>query len=100
MYWPLGAPKAYSLSKHATAPATTLYSDGGVATPGATAVTTRSGLGGAADEETGTLKESTQRNGTSTNGGDLPNGSSNEFLSAKLARSGDIFATITRSTLT
>ncbi|KAK0305322.1 WD40 repeat protein [Friedmanniomyces endolithicus] len=100
MYWPLGAPKAYSLSKHATAPPTTLHSDDGVGTSGASVATTRSGLGGAAIEEAGSVKGDTQRNGTQTNGGDLPDGSSNEILSAKLTRGGDIFATITRSTLT
>ncbi|KAK0932541.1 WD40 repeat protein [Friedmanniomyces endolithicus] len=100
MYWPLGAPKAYSLSKHATAPARTSHSDDGVERSSASATTFRSSLGGAADQEPKTVGEGSQRNGTQPNGGDLPDGSSNEILSAKLARSGDIFATITRSTLT
>ncbi|KAK0795026.1 WD40 repeat protein [Friedmanniomyces endolithicus] len=100
MYWPLGAPKAYSLSKHATAPVRTSRSDDGVERSSASATTFRNSLGGAADQEAKTVEEGSQRNGTQPNGGDLPDGSSNEILSAKLARSGDIFATITHSTLT
>ncbi|TKA76033.1 hypothetical protein B0A55_05111 [Friedmanniomyces simplex] len=102
MYWPVGAPKAYALSKHATAPAKTLHSDDGVEGEGrgASAATSSDGAGSAGDHEAGTVTEGTPRNGTRGNGGHIPDGSSNAILSAKLSRSGNIFATITHSTLT
>ncbi|KAK5123178.1 hypothetical protein LTR85_003376 [Meristemomyces frigidus] len=107
MYWPIGAPRVYALSKHATV--TPSYSDDGLNhSNGAADVTNASDRRGAdeprhSDEEDahdgpGAVTESRAQYTESRNGHDRsPEG---EIVAAKLSRAGSIFATITRSTLT
>ena len=99
MYWPVGAPKVYALSKHATpwkqdaespdeAQDVPKASDALKAEDGRELIS--SGVSGS------NATADTAQNGASAGGGD----SGSDILAAKVSRGGGIFATITRSTLT
>lgn len=103
MYWPIGPPKAYALSKRKTAPPITHSQDG---------------LGGSQEEvgsSAGSEEQEARVNGSANthNGEDdesrrnsaasaavTPTGQDEEILAAKISRGGSVFASITRSQLT
>ena len=105
MYWPLGAPNVYALSKHATERANVYHSDDGVEK-------TESSRGNGVGGQSGSSTDGQQNNlpNISVNGGPAENGNGDsreelsarerEIIAAKVSRGGGIFATITRSTLT
>lgn len=99
MYWPLGAPNVYALSKRSSEKANTITSDDGVDRNEPSTSTEGSESSG-----------SQQQNGlpnVSVNDGEAGNGSvdhahedEHEIISTKISRGGGIFVTITRSSLT
>ena len=106
MYWPIGAPKVYALSKHATK--VTRTHDGVEDKTESSEQSHGSTLGnqdGSSQEE-----RQDQASGTSVKDNAVPNGESDraedtitpesEILDAKVSRGGSMFATITRSSLT
>ncbi|KAK4553219.1 WD40 repeat protein [Recurvomyces mirabilis] len=98
MYWPIGAPKAYALSKHATTRLDAGSSDDGL----------QDRLNGAtenASEQASSTEKQAVATGTVTNGihntqeqhaGDAED----HILAAKASRNGQMFATITRTAVT
>ncbi|KAK5137402.1 hypothetical protein LTR08_008980 [Meristemomyces frigidus] len=102
MYWPIGAPKIYALSKHATSGTNVVHSDDGIEQHGDARGGTRE-----PGEDTHVRDNGTDSVGTERQNGD---GGSNpgqdaqlldkHILAAKVSRSGSIFVTITRSTVT
>ncbi|KAK4959381.1 WD40 repeat protein [Elasticomyces elasticus] len=84
MYWPIGAPRAYSLSKHAS----TAYSEDGTDESGGLAGSARNG------EQLKPVAGHPQSNGTGAH--DTEKG----ILAATLSRSGAQFCTITRTSIT
>ena len=93
MYWPIGAPKAYALSKHAIAKRTTDSKDG-LEDDGASAATSASGESSAAASSLDGAEESRH------NCGYAADSASSEILAAKVSRNGAVFATITSTSLT
>lgn len=93
MYWPLGAPNVYALSKHAIAKSRRLQSDDGLNASHAS-TSTRPGD----DHNTNGKKETGKTNGSAVETG--PSLEQHEILDVKVSRGGSIFATITRSSLT
>ncbi|TKA28735.1 hypothetical protein B0A50_03063 [Salinomyces thailandicus] len=99
MYWPLGSPDVYALSKHATSPAQRTYSHDGATDSEPTA---------ASAEEADTAKSdgpahdmtAGHQDGDATQGQDRGEGTGDSILAAKTSRGGSIFATTTRSALT
>lgn len=109
MYWPIGAPKVYALSKHATASAKSIYSDEGAERPDDHAAgRSQNGAAGhvACEEQNAAsngagLAVTRQHNQNGEPGsGEEEQAGDDETLAATLSRGGSIFATITRSTLT
>ncbi|KAK3069095.1 WD40 repeat protein [Teratosphaeriaceae sp. CCFEE 6253] len=98
MYWPIGAPRAYALSTHATAPATTSASNDGLGESGASRAAPKHGNSDVGDDGK-TVTQGEIRNGAH-NGEPATESAGSEILSAKLSRSGSHFTTITRSSLT
>ncbi|KAK5168400.1 WD40 repeat protein [Saxophila tyrrhenica] len=101
MYWPIGAPKVYALSKHATPrSAVTESHDGAESSEPSASSEAKESI------DTGSeSRESSQSRSTATNGEIASNGNDviareGSILDAKVSRGGAIFATITRSSLT
>ncbi|KAK4543659.1 hypothetical protein LTR36_005304 [Oleoguttula mirabilis] len=105
MYWPIGVPKVYALSKHASA--TPSYSDDGLGQRDGAASSAPSSRGAGEPGYAG--KEAAANGPTAVTGiqaahiepghGD-EHPPAGEIVAAKLSRGGSIFATITRSSLT
>lgn len=105
MYWPIGAPKVYALSKHATAAS---YSDDGLDRREEASASRAPDQGDAAEPED--AKDGNAANGSVTarspqaahteSGPGHTRGVDGEIVATKPSRGGSIFATITRSTLT
>lgn len=110
MYWPVGAPKVYSLSKRATADVRTTRSNDGLEQTGTSQGASHAGLvGGEAEVSGGNIEDAAppklsghgDANGAVHDADTVGSGAEDsEILSAKLSRGGGIFATITRSSLT
>lgn len=106
MYWPIGPPKAYALSKH-RAPEAPLQSHGGSEKSGeeedskSASDVEEHGANGLPDPaEKGTAEDETELDGRSANGSAAEHKNNEETLAAKVSRGGSVFATITKSRLT
>ena len=106
MYWPIGTPKVYALSKHGRSRTKTVQSEDGVSENAeSTEPTSSSGVGSSdVSRQSGDIAQDNGvrevRNGhTSATAQDIVSRES-EILGARISRGGSIFATITRSTLT
>lgn len=105
MYWPIGTPKVYALSKRGSSTTKTQLSDDGVEDGAeASEPSSSSGIGQSASSQP---SDSISQDSASS----APNGSGRdvaaqilakerEILASRASRSGGIFATITRSSLT
>ncbi|KAK3053339.1 WD40 repeat protein [Extremus antarcticus] len=101
MYWPVGAPKVYALSKHATPRQKITESHDG-------AESTEPSTSSHAEEQSESNRESqdtSQAGSITTNGKTVSNGNDvvareSEIVDAKVSRGGGLFATITRSSVT
>ena len=109
MYWPVGAPNVYALSKHATSPTKPTQSDDGLNDGTESSEPSSSGItaGNPAESDTEatqdrgpSLKVQNGQNGKVVGHGQTIVARESQILAAKVSRSGSIFATITRSTLT
>ncbi|KAI7136899.1 hypothetical protein KC343_g3791, partial [Hortaea werneckii] len=98
MYWPIGAPRVYALSKHAAAATSPVVSHDGIDSE-------HDDTNGQATRSTGQDTQDTSP-GLSDNDGDSAHKqdeageADNIILAVKISRGGTIFATISRSTLT
>ena len=105
MYWPLGAPNVYALSKQARERATVTISDNGLDNTQRSTSSAENETNGS--EQAGpihSLPDIALNAGAVTNGHsqadqDTPH-AEREIIAAKVSRGGGIFATITRSSLT
>lgn len=105
MYWPTGTPNVYALSKHSSSNTSIrLFHDDVEESTEGSEPTSSSGLGRSAgsqaSEDDSVASSADAQNG---NGRDVAAGvlaREKEILAAKISRSGHIFATITRSSLT
>ncbi|KAK3671154.1 WD40 repeat protein [Recurvomyces mirabilis] len=98
MYWPVGAPKAYALSKHATSSSTAEQSEDSLHER-------HNGATEDASEQTADTEKNAIATGTTTNGvhnAQEQNASDieNHILAARPSRNGQMFATITRTAVT
>ena len=105
MYWPIGTPKVYALSKHSSSTAPTQVSEDGVEESAeGSDPSSSSGIGQSAssqqDENTSQESGSSSQDGKGRDGAADILARENEILSARVSRGGSVFATITRCTLT
>ena len=104
MYWPIGPPKAYALSKRKTIPPPLQSHDGLEGSREEEDSTASSGEQEQEDGANGDLNthdnEDDTSHGNSTGGVPVPGFvQDEEILAAKISRGGSVFATITRSQL-
>ena len=104
MYWPVGTPKVYALSKHSTSNTQALLSDDGVGD-------IAEGSEPSSSSGIGQSSSSHSEDDSHDSGSDAQNGKGrdvaaevlareNEILAARISRGGSVFCTITRSSLT
>ena len=110
MYWPIGSPNVYALTKHAHIPRTTTSNDGLGDENGGNGITngaegSESSVAESEDGEENSASEASSQAQSVSN--DLVGIHTNpaiaddeEILATKVSRGGTIFATITRATLT
>ena len=94
MYWPLGAPNVYAVSKHATVRANATTSD-----DGAESIEPSTSSEQSAPRQNG-VPDISVNDGAPSNENADSSADDSEIISAKISRGGGIFATITRSALT
>lgn len=117
MYWPVGAPKVYALSKLAPTKKSVTRSDDGLPgggveeagshseKPGTSSAGSRTPNGSYEHSETDASQASVTSSAASVNDaaeeiGDADQDNKPEIMAVKVSRGGSVFATITRSTLT
>ena len=104
MYWPIGAPKVYALSKRSNSVSQAqVTNDGAEESAEGSEPSSSSGIGQSASSqqtESDSQESGAGQNGQSRDAAAEMLARENEILAARISRGGSIFATITRSTLT
>ncbi|EME88251.1 uncharacterized protein MYCFIDRAFT_213218 [Pseudocercospora fijiensis CIRAD86] len=96
MYWPVGAPNVFSLTKHAIAAAKTTSSNDGLEAPLSESSTD---LGDDTKGETKTERNKSRRQDGGIEGKGMHTPANDEIIDAKISRSGNIFITLTATSL-
>lgn len=101
MYWPIGAPNVYSLSRHSLPASSIVHSDDGLKDNSSTGSTSTSTPSNASQEQ---IPAEPALNGHAarqdeSSPGEAPSPLDSEMIDAKISRGGSVFVTLTRSSL-